>query len=145
MAKNNLGQPTISDVVTLFCDPCNAVLCAGCPINDILQAEKLPNKVLQRTAEPLKTTVGRLPQEKEKNMPANAYLWNEQYPEGTPVKVRRDNGEVFKTVTRSEAWVDVNGIQVIMVKGIAGYYRLDCVTPNKHVQADAVPASESAG
>jgi len=53
MAKNNLGQPTISDVVTFFCDPCNAVLCAGCPINDILQVEKLPNKVLQRTAVPL--------------------------------------------------------------------------------------------
>jgi len=43
MAKNNLGQPTISDVVTLFCDPCNAVLCAGCPVNDILQAENAPN------------------------------------------------------------------------------------------------------
>lgn len=63
-------------------------------------------------------------------MTVNAYVWNEQYPEGTPVKVCRDNGEILETVTLSEAWVDENGIQVIMVKGIAGCYRLDRVTPN---------------
>jgi hypothetical protein len=38
--KNNLGQPEISDVVTFFCDSCNAVQCAGCPVNEILQNEK---------------------------------------------------------------------------------------------------------
>lgn len=48
--KNNLGQPTISDVATFFCDPCNAVLCAGCPINDILQAEQAAQQSVHLTA-----------------------------------------------------------------------------------------------
>lgn len=78
-------------------------------------------------------------------MPANAYLWNEQHPEGTPVKVRRDNGEILETVTRSEAWVDENGIQVIMVKGIAGYYRLDRVTPNIACTGQVAGAGKSDG
>jgi hypothetical protein len=62
------------------------------------------------------------------DIPANAYLWNEKYPEGTQVTVRRDSGEILETVTRSEAWVDENGIPVILVKGISGYYKLDRVT-----------------
>lgn len=76
-------------------------------------------------------------------MIANAYLWNEQYPEGTPVKVLRDNGEILETVTRSEAWVDEHGIQVIMVKGIAGYYRLDRVTPNNAFTRPAFGSGEA--
>lgn len=38
--KNNLGQPTISDVTTFFCDQCNAITCAGCPVGDVLKNEK---------------------------------------------------------------------------------------------------------
>jgi len=60
--------------------------------------------------------------------------WNERYPEGTPVTVTRDNGEQFETVTRSEAGYAENGIAVIMVKGIAGYYRLDRVRAQQSVQ-----------
>lgn len=47
MTKNNLGQPTISDVVTFFCDPCNAATCTECPINDILHAEKTAKQKTQ--------------------------------------------------------------------------------------------------
>jgi hypothetical protein len=42
---DNLGQPMISDIVKFigdhFCDPCNAVICAGCPIVYILNKEAL--------------------------------------------------------------------------------------------------------
>ncbi|GEM_PF-6003409 len=56
--------------------------------------------------------------------------WNRKHEVGTPVKVRRDNGEVLETVTRSEAWHLDSGVAVIMVKGISGCYRLDRITPN---------------
>jgi len=59
--------------------------------------------------------------------------WNERYPEGTPVTVTRDNGEQFETVTRSEAGYAENDMAVIMVKGIAGYYRLDRVRAQQSV------------
>lgn len=60
--------------------------------------------------------------------------WNERYPEGTPVTVTRDNGEQFETITRSEAGYAENDMAVIMVKGIAGYYRLDRVRAQPRVQ-----------
>jgi hypothetical protein len=60
----------------------------------------------------------------------NAKTWNEKYPIGTAVIVRRDNGDELHTTTRSEAWELGHGTPVIKVQGIAGGYRLDRVTPD---------------
>ena len=54
--------------------------------------------------------------------------WNEKHPEGTRVVVRRDNGDVLETTTRSPAWV-VGGTAVVSVVGISGGYALERVTP----------------
>lgn len=48
-------------------------------------------------------------------------------PIGTPVEVRRDDGSVLATRTRSEPWI-IGGTAVIMVEGIAGGYSLDRVS-----------------
>lgn len=57
--------------------------------------------------------------------------WKET-PIGTPVVVKRDNGDLFVTRTRSAAWMlgqDGNGqgghTAVIMVEGISGCYALE--------------------
>jgi hypothetical protein len=55
--------------------------------------------------------------------------WNRTHVNGRAVTVRHDNGQTLKTVTRSEAFVCNAGEPVISVKGIAGYYLLDRVTP----------------
>lgn len=34
MKTNNLGQPTFEYVLELLCSTCNAVTCAGCPLNE---------------------------------------------------------------------------------------------------------------
>ncbi len=69
--------------------------------------------------------------------------WNERYPEGTPVTVTRDNGEQFGTVTRSEAGYAENDMAVIMVKGIAGYYRLDRVRAQQSVHPTVATVAPS--
>jgi len=56
-------------------------------------------------------------------------LWNEQYPEGTPVIVTRDNGDKLRTITRSVAW-SMCGSPVISVVGITGCYSLERVKVN---------------
>jgi hypothetical protein len=43
------------------------------------------------------------------------------------VTVRRDDGTLFHTTTRSAAYVAASNCAVIFVKGIAGYYLLDRV------------------
>lgn len=58
----------------------------------------------------------------------NAKTWNEQHPVGTMVDVKRDDGTVLTTRTRSIAWTLGDGTQVVMVNGISGGYRLDRVT-----------------
>lgn len=55
-------------------------------------------------------------------------LWNQNYPPGTEVDVRRDNGETLRTKTRSAAWLLGGPIAVVEVEGIAGGYLLDRVT-----------------
>lgn len=42
-------------------------------------------------------------------------------PEGTAVKVRRDNGDILETKTRSKVWL-LNNIPVVLVDGISGCY-----------------------
>lgn len=54
--------------------------------------------------------------------------WNEQYPPGTPVRVRRDSGDVEETRTRSAAEV-AGDVPVIWLEGVRGCYRLDRVRP----------------
>lgn len=51
--------------------------------------------------------------------------------EGTPVKVRRDNGTVLETIARSKPWQLGGGHWVVLVEGIAGGYSLDRVSLNK--------------
>jgi hypothetical protein len=58
-----------------------------------------------------------------------------QMPIGTPVVVIRDNGEALSTKTRSEPWQTHGGIWVVMVEGIAGFYRLDRVRPLESVRS----------
>jgi hypothetical protein len=57
--------------------------------------------------------------------------WNRSHPTKTPVAVRRDNGEILKTETKSEAFVARNGLAVIFVLGISGYYLLERVKPEE--------------
>lgn len=55
-------------------------------------------------------------------------IFNVCFPVGTPVDVRRDNGEVLRTVTLSRAWM-LCGTGVVSVEGIAGGFDLDCIFP----------------
>ena len=56
-------------------------------------------------------------------------VWNRLYPEGTPVMVIRDMGEILETTTRSMAWLIPSGSVLVSVKGIAGGYCLSRVIP----------------
>ena len=72
--------------------------------------------------------------ERRKRMSAaakrEADRWNQHYPVGTEVLVRRDAGQVTRTRTRGEA--EVRGaIAVIFLDGIGGYYSLERVSPVK--------------
>jgi|GEM_PF-2142353 len=60
---------------------------------------------------------------------AEAETFNRYYPIGTEVSVRRDDGSVLRTVTRSRAWVLAGVCPVILVKGIRGGYLLSRVSP----------------
>lgn len=55
--------------------------------------------------------------------------WNRHRPIGTKVLVRKDDGSVLETTTRSLAWLMGGHSAMIMVEGIAGGYRLDRVKP----------------
>jgi len=48
---------------------------------------------------------------------------------GDPVTVKRDDGSLFETTTRSEAQVLSGHTPVIWVEGIVGCYLLERVTP----------------
>lgn len=54
--------------------------------------------------------------------------WNQQFPEGTPVKVRKDDGSILETKTRSAAWLMGGHSAMVMVDGISGGYMLERVT-----------------
>ena len=45
---NNLGQPTVIEVVQIVCNECNAVICAGCWLYELLNKEQ--EKKTQRPA-----------------------------------------------------------------------------------------------
>ncbi len=62
--------------------------------------------------------------------------WNALHPVGTPVTVRRDNGFILYTETRSVAWLLSNGDAVVQVQGISGCYKLDRVQPRHAERQD---------
>lgn len=56
-------------------------------------------------------------------------VWNKCNPTvGTPVKVRKDDGQIVATRTRSHAEVLSGHTAVIWLEGISGCYALDRVT-----------------
>jgi hypothetical protein len=57
--------------------------------------------------------------------------WNAKHPVGTVVTVRRDNGEVQVTKTRSAAEMLSGHTAVIWLEGISGCYMLDRVTADR--------------
>lgn len=54
--------------------------------------------------------------------------WNAPHNVGKTVRVRRDDGSVLTTKTRSQAWLLGGHTAVILVDGIAGAFALDRVT-----------------
>jgi hypothetical protein len=55
--------------------------------------------------------------------------FNAAHPVGSAVDLLKDNGETLRTVTRSIAQVLEGHTPVIWVRGVAGCYLLDRVTP----------------
>jgi hypothetical protein len=55
--------------------------------------------------------------------------FNERFPVGTRVHVRKDLGELLTTRTRSEAWALSGHTPVVMLEGISGCYLLSRITP----------------
>lgn len=55
--------------------------------------------------------------------------WNNTTPIGAKVWLKRDDGNIEETVTRSEAYVCDSGYAVIFLEGVRGYYLLSRVTP----------------
>jgi hypothetical protein len=53
--------------------------------------------------------------------------WNELHGEDETVTVKKDNGDIVKTKTRSNAFLASDGTPVIFLEGISGYYLLDRV------------------
>jgi hypothetical protein len=58
-----------------------------------------------------------------------AEAWNAAYKPGQPVIVRRDDGSLWNTKTRSEAWNLGHGQPVVMLEGKSGGYDLSRVRP----------------
>lgn len=54
--------------------------------------------------------------------------WNLKHPVGTPVKLRKDSGEVVETKTRYPAYISDSGHAVCFFEGVSGYYMLDRAT-----------------
>lgn len=57
--------------------------------------------------------------------------WNTANPVGTAVTLKRDNGQIMDTKTRSTAYVSDAGYPVIFLEGVTGYYLLDRVSPQE--------------
>jgi len=62
-------------------------------------------------------------------------LFNARYPIGTPVLLKRDNGQTMETKTRSKAQVSGGHSAVIWLENVSGYYLLDRVTPLAELEA----------
>lgn len=56
-------------------------------------------------------------------------VWNLNYPVGTPVLVRRDDGTLTQTVTTHEASILGGHTAVVWLKDIRGAYALERVSP----------------
>lgn len=65
--------------------------------------------------------------------------WNRDYPEGTPVYVVKDLGEVLETATRSVAWMAGGAHAMVLVDGISGGYILSRVRPRMPMAPPAPP------
>lgn len=61
--------------------------------------------------------------------PLTAAEWNERFRPGIEVIVTLDNGEAWRTKTRSEAWELGHGHPVVMLEGKSGGYDLSRVAP----------------
>jgi hypothetical protein len=61
--------------------------------------------------------------------PMTAAEWNEKFPSGTAVIVVKDDGQIWETKTRSEAWELGHGQPVVMLEGKSGGYDLSRVAP----------------
>lgn len=57
--------------------------------------------------------------------------WNARFAVGQPVEVKRDNGDILVTKTRSNASMLGGHSPVIWVEGISACYSLNRVTPLK--------------
>jgi hypothetical protein len=58
-----------------------------------------------------------------------AFDFNAHVPVGSAVYVRKDNGDIQQTATRSEAWVMGGHTAVVLLEGVSGAYLLSRVTP----------------
>lgn len=71
----------------------------------------------------------RYPQPKSPHILANELdAFNKQFPIGTPVNVRLDDGTLKETNIRSEAWTMGGHSNVVKVDGIAGGYMIERIT-----------------
>lgn len=73
-----------------------------------------------------KPLTGRSLKAYEKQQQSFCDAW--KYPEGTPVTVRKDDGSVVATSTRSMPWM-VGGTAVILLEDFSGGYSLERVRP----------------
>lgn len=65
---------------------------------------------------------------RQRQLMAYVKLWNRFCPVGCEVNVRRDDGQMLQTKTRSEAWLAGGHTPVICVEGITGCFALERVT-----------------
>lgn len=63
-------------------------------------------------------------------VPDPVTTWNQHYPIGTLVLVRRDDGSVFRTTTKGAAEMLSGHTPVIWLEGVRGCYALDRVSPD---------------
>lgn len=61
--------------------------------------------------------------------PLTAAEWNERFSVGIEVIVVKDDGSMWKTKTRSEAWELGHGQPVVALEGKSGGYDLSRVAP----------------
>lgn len=64
---------------------------------------------------------------KKKNQERDVERWNAKNPVGVMVLVQKDDGSIYPTRTRSQAWMLSGHTAVIQVEGISGAYALERV------------------
>jgi hypothetical protein len=74
----------------------------------------------------MNTQKNRIPNPEQEE--ARVAEWNTLHPEGTPVRVKLDDGSEVTTTNLTEAWLLGGHTAVIKVCGISGAYKLDRVT-----------------